>query len=90
MGRNYGLPTMGVWATYMGLTNLRVTVGQAEETDWKRYKPAFVLSSCVLLLLLHTTFLQLEGGKLFQITYTLPAGCFVDLSDVHHLSWIYK
>ena len=55
MGRNYGLPTMGVWATYMGLTNLRVTVGQAEETDWKRYKPAFVLSSYVLLLLLHTT-----------------------------------
>ena len=34
--------------------------------------------------------LQLEAGKLFQITYTLPAGCFVDLSDVHHLSWIYK
>ena len=51
MGRNYGLPTAPM-GTYMGPTNLRVTVGQAEETDcwWKRYKHPFVFSSYVLLM----------------------------------------
>lgn len=58
--------TMGsprpAWATYMGPTKVRVTVGQAEETDWwwKRYKrniplcsPPYLLP--LLLLLLHST-----------------------------------
>ena len=89
MGRNYGLPT-ACMATYMGLTDLRVRVGQAEETNWwwKRYKRAFVLFSYVLLLLLYYT-PTTTGREAIPDNISPTAGCFIDLSDVLHLSWIY-
>ena len=51
-----------VWAPDMGPTKLRVTVGQAEETDcwWERYKHTIVFSAWVLLLILQKGKLKLR------------------------------